>query len=39
VLVNSERVRRHVLHDGDVVSLGTELSLKFVDAPTAAQPA
>jgi chromosome segregation ATPase len=32
VLVNSERVKRRVLHHGDVVSIGGELSLRFVDA-------
>jgi chromosome segregation ATPase len=37
ILVNSERVDRHVLRDGDVVSLGGELNLKFVDAATAPQ--
>ncbi|HEX6997569.1 MAG TPA: FHA domain-containing protein [Gammaproteobacteria bacterium] len=31
ILVNSERVQRCVLKDGDVVSLGGELELKFVD--------
>jgi chromosome segregation ATPase len=32
LLVNQERVRRRVLRDGDVVSLGGELNLRFVDA-------
>ncbi len=32
ILVNSERVQRRVLHDGDIVSLGGELNLRFVDA-------
>jgi DNA repair exonuclease SbcCD ATPase subunit len=32
ILVNSERVKRRVLHHGDVVSLGGEFNLKFVDA-------
>ena len=32
ILVNSERVQRRVLHDGDVVSLGGDLNLRFVDA-------
>ncbi|HJR70202.1 MAG TPA: FHA domain-containing protein, partial [Gammaproteobacteria bacterium] len=32
VLVNSERVRRRVLHDGDVVTVGDDSSLRFVDA-------
>jgi chromosome segregation ATPase len=32
VLVNSERVVRCVLRDGDIVSLGGELNLRFVDA-------
>ena len=32
ILVNSERVQRRVLRDGDVVSLGGELNLRFVDA-------
>lgn len=32
ILVNSERVTRRELHDGDVVSLGGELDLKYVDA-------
>ena len=32
ILVNSERVQRRVLHHGDVVSIGGELNLKFVDA-------
>jgi hypothetical protein len=32
ILVNAERVQRRVLHDGDVVSLGGELNLRFVDA-------
>lgn len=32
LVVNSERVRRRVLRDGDVVSLGEDLNLKFVDA-------
>jgi chromosome segregation ATPase len=32
ILVNSERVKRRVLHHGDVVSIGGELNLKFVDA-------
>jgi pSer/pThr/pTyr-binding forkhead associated (FHA) protein len=31
VLVNSERIQRRVLRDGDVVSLGGELNLRFVD--------
>ena len=31
VLVNSERVLRRVLRDGDIVSLGGELNLRFVD--------
>jgi DNA repair exonuclease SbcCD ATPase subunit len=32
ILVNSERVQRSVLRHGDVVSIGGELSLRFVDA-------
>jgi len=32
VLVNSERVLRRVLRNGDVVTLGDELSMRFVDA-------
>ena len=32
LLVNSERIRRRVLHHGDVISLGGELNLYFVDA-------
>jgi len=32
ILVNSERVQRRVLRDGDIVSLGGELNLRFVDA-------
>jgi pSer/pThr/pTyr-binding forkhead associated (FHA) protein len=32
ILVNSERVNRRALRDGDIVSLGGELDLKFVDA-------
>jgi pSer/pThr/pTyr-binding forkhead associated (FHA) protein len=32
ILVNSERVQRRVLRHGDVVSIGGELNLKFVDA-------
>jgi chromosome segregation ATPase len=32
ILVNSERVKRRVLRHGDVVSIGGELNLKFVDA-------
>jgi pSer/pThr/pTyr-binding forkhead associated (FHA) protein len=32
ILVNSERVKRKVLRHGDVVSIGGELNLKFVDA-------
>jgi chromosome segregation ATPase len=32
VLVNSERVLRRVLHDGDVINLGYDLNLRFVDA-------
>ncbi|HUQ51744.1 MAG TPA: FHA domain-containing protein [Gammaproteobacteria bacterium] len=32
LVVNSERVQRHVLHHGDVVNIGGELNLKFVDA-------
>ena len=32
LLVNSERVLRRVLRDGDVVSLGDELNMRFVDA-------
>jgi chromosome segregation ATPase len=32
VLVNSERVRRRVLHDGDVVNIGGDFNLRFVDA-------
>jgi chromosome segregation ATPase len=32
LLVNSERIRRRVLQDGDVVSLGGELDMRFVDA-------
>lgn len=32
LVVNSERVRRRVLRDGDVVSFGDDLNLKFVDA-------
>jgi chromosome segregation ATPase len=31
VLVNSERVLRRVLRDGDVVSLGDDLNMRFVD--------
>jgi chromosome segregation ATPase len=32
ILVNSERVTRRVLRDGDVVCLGLDLNLRFVDA-------
>ena len=32
ILVNSERVQRRVLRHGDVVNIGGELNLKFVDA-------
>ncbi len=32
ILVNAERVQRCILRDGDVVSLGGELDLRFVDA-------
>jgi chromosome segregation ATPase len=32
ILVNSERVNRRVLRHGDVVSLGGELNLRFVDS-------
>ena len=32
IFVNANRVKRCVLHDGDVVSLASELELKFVDA-------
>ncbi len=32
LLVNSEPIRRRVLRDGDIVSLGGELNLRFVDA-------
>ena len=32
LLVNSERVLRRVLRDGDVVSVGDELNMRFVDA-------
>jgi chromosome segregation ATPase len=32
VVVNSQRVRRRVLRDGDVVNLGDDSSLRFVDA-------
>jgi pSer/pThr/pTyr-binding forkhead associated (FHA) protein len=32
LMVNSERVRSRVLRDGDVVSLGDDLNLRFVDA-------
>ena len=32
ILVNSERVERRVLHHGDVVGLGGDLNLRFVDA-------
>jgi hypothetical protein len=32
ILVNSERVHRRVLRHGDVVSIGGELNLRFVDA-------
>jgi predicted nucleic acid-binding Zn-ribbon protein len=32
LIVNSERVRSRVLRDGDVVSLGDDLNLRFVDA-------
>ena len=32
ILVNSERVKRRVLHHGDVVSLGGEFNLRFVDS-------
>jgi hypothetical protein len=31
ILVNSERVSRRALRDGDIVSLGGKLDLKFVD--------
>jgi chromosome segregation ATPase len=31
VLVNSERVRRRVLHDGDIVSIGGDFNLRFVE--------
>lgn len=32
ILVNSERVKRRILRDGDVVCLGQDLNLRFVDA-------
>ncbi len=32
ILVNSERVHKRVLRDGDIVNLGGELKLRFVDA-------
>jgi hypothetical protein len=32
ILVNSERVQRRVLRHGDVVNIGGELNLRFVDA-------
>lgn len=32
ILVNSQRVKRRVLRNGDIVSLGGELDMKFVDA-------
>ena len=32
IFVNANRVKRCVLRDGDVVSLASELELKFVDA-------
>ncbi len=32
ILVNSERVKRRVLRHGDVVNIGGELNLRFVDA-------
>ena len=32
ILVNAERVERRVLHHGDVVDLGGDLNLRFVDA-------
>ena len=32
ILVNSERVKRCVLHHGDVVSLGGDLNLRFIEA-------
>jgi chromosome segregation ATPase len=32
ILVNSERVTRRVLRDGDVVNLGPDFNLRFVDA-------
>ncbi len=32
VLVNSQRVRRRVLHHGDIVSLGGDFNLRFVDS-------
>jgi pSer/pThr/pTyr-binding forkhead associated (FHA) protein len=31
ILVNSKRVQRRVLRSGDIVSLGGELNLEFVD--------
>src|SRR6185503_17898400 len=31
IFVNEHRIKRCVLHDGDVVSLASELELKFVD--------
>jgi pSer/pThr/pTyr-binding forkhead associated (FHA) protein len=31
VLVNSERVRRRVLHDGDIVNIGGDFNLRFVE--------
>ena len=33
IFVNSSRIKRCVLRDGDVVSLASELHLQFVDAP------
>ena len=32
VLVNSQRIRRRVLHHGDIVSLGGDFNLRFVDS-------
>ena len=32
ITVNSERVLRRVLRDGDVINLGYDLDLRFVDA-------
>jgi len=32
LVVNAERVQRHALRDGDVITLGDDLNMRFVDA-------